>query len=67
LKRKYHLTHNTVISRSKRRPSNSSSKPGNPAIAPPPTHQSAGRIGRPANCTIARFVASFQINSVKGQ
>src|SRR5580704_3267172 len=53
LKRKYHLTHNTMISRSKCRPPNSSSKPGNPAIAPPSARQTAGRIGRSANCTRA--------------
>ena len=53
LKRKYHLTRNTMISRSKWRPSKSSSKPGNPAITPPSTHQTAGKIGRPTNCTRA--------------
>src|ERR1700740_1294066 len=35
LKRKYHLTHSTMISQSKWRPSNSSSKLRNPAISPP--------------------------------
>src|ERR1700722_16520713 len=35
LKRRYHLTHSTMISRSKWRPSNSSSKLRNPAISPP--------------------------------
>src|SRR5271163_1056294 len=53
LKRRYHLTHKTMTSRSKWRPSNSSSKPRNPAIALPLTHQKAGRIGKPANCTRA--------------
>jgi hypothetical protein len=53
------LTHNTMISRSKWRPSNSSSKPGNPSIAPPSTRQTEGRIGRPANCTRAAEPSSM--------
>src|SRR5271163_4272006 len=57
LKRRYHLTHKTMTSRSKWRPSNSSSKPRNPAIALPLTHQKAGRIGKPANCTRALYIA----------
>src|ERR1700735_4811414 len=60
LKRRYHLTHKTIISRSKCRPSNSSSKPGNPAITPPPTHQTAGRIERPVNCTRALSIRHLQ-------
>ena len=62
----YHLTHKTMISRSKWRPSNSSSKPGNLAITPPSTHQTAGKIGRPAICTRANSSYSAYLGGIGG-
>src|SRR5215471_4892730 len=54
LKRRYHRTHSTMISRSKCRPSNNSSKLRNLATALPSTRPVAPRIEEQANCTRAR-------------
>src|SRR5579859_6614573 len=53
LKRRYHLTHNTITSRSKWRPVNSSSTARKPAILPSPTQQKAERLRISPLCTRA--------------
>lgn len=51
LKRRYHRPHATIISRSRCRPSNGSSKPRNPAVAPPSSLPTARWTDEQAHCT----------------